>query len=405
MCSGTRLSNYIDKYEQNNTFVAGNRHSYLVKLSSVLNNAGFSLYDAVSECVRRYGSADFPAAEVETTVNDIYRRYSASHGSCAFRPDGTSSVPKSAKSAKSATPFPKMAQKDAEYGECDDIELDNTLLPCFDENIYDHLPPLLTDILKCAYSRTDRDILLISSLTLLSSVSPGVKGSLGEHDYTPAFYSIITGGSGSGKGRIAALQRMLEPWQQYIYDNSRHQVEEYEELQEAYDNYKMHKRQKQTSKQPLGPAPSKPKVVKQRNLALTGNVTQARLVELLEELRRRGIRCAVGSSGCRENVDFVLSNCGITDYFSCIVSGDRVTRCKPDPEIYLLAAEGLRLSSAECLVFEDARVGITAARRAGAGRIVALATTLPRHTLATQTEADVVIDDFASITDLNTLLL
>ena len=122
------------------------------------------------------------------------------------------------------------------------------------------------------------------------------------------------------------------------------------------------------------------------------------LVELLEELRRRGIRCAVGSSGCRENVDFVLSNCGITDYFSCIVSGDRVTRCKPDPEIYLLAAEGLHLPSAECLVFEDARVGITAARRAGAGRIVALATTLPRHTLATQTEADVVIDDFASIT-------
>ena len=89
----------------------------------------------------------------------------------------------------------------------------------------------------------------------------------------------------------------------------------------------------------------------------------------------------------------------------CIVSGDRVTRCKPDPEIYLLAAEGLHLPSAECLVFEDARVGITAARRAGAGRIVALATTLPRHTLATQTEADVVIDDFASITDLNTLLL
>ena len=41
------------------------------------------------------------------------------------------------------------------------------------------------------------------------------------------------------------------------------------------------------------------------------------LVELLEELRRRGIRCAVGSSGCRENVDFVLGNCGIADYFSC----------------------------------------------------------------------------------------
>lgn len=89
------------------------------------------------------------------------------------------------------------------------------------------------------------------------------------------------------------------------------------------------------------------------------------LVDLLEELRRRGIPCAVGSSGCRENVDFVLGNCGIADYFSCIVSGDRVTRCKPDPEIYLLAAEGLHLLPADCLVFEDARAGITAARRAG----------------------------------------
>lgn len=65
------------------------------------------------------------------------------------------------------------------------------------------------------------------------------------------------------------------------------------------------------------------------------------LVDLLEELRRRGIPCAVGSSGCRENVDFVLGNCGIADYFSCIVSGDRVTRCKPDPEIYLLTADEL----------------------------------------------------------------
>ena len=99
-----------------------------------------------------------------------------------------------------------------------------------------------------------------------------------------------------------------------------------------------------------------------------------------------------------------LGNCGIADYFSCIVSGDRVTRCKPDPEIYLLAAEGLHLLPADCLVFEDARAGITAARRAGAGRIVALVTTLSRDILETQTEADVIIDDFASITDLDALL-
>lgn len=128
------------------------------------------------------------------------------------------------------------------------------------------------------------------------------------------------------------------------------------------------------------------------------------LIALLEELHRRGIPCAVGSSGCRENVDFVLESCHITPYFDCIISGDRVTRCKPDPEIYLLAAEGLNLPPQECLVFEDAKMGITAARRAGIGRIAALATTLPRHILNTQTDADVVFDNFATITDLNTLL-
>ena len=130
------------------------------------------------------------------------------------------------------------------------------------------------------------------------------------------------------------------------------------------------------------------------------------LVELLEELRRRGIRCAVGSSGCRENVDFVLGNCGIADYFSCIVSGDRVTRCKPDPEIYLLAAEGLHLQP---------RPNASYSRMPGSASLLPAgpeqAASWPwqrlysRHTLATQTEADVVIDDFASITDLNTLLL
>lgn len=128
------------------------------------------------------------------------------------------------------------------------------------------------------------------------------------------------------------------------------------------------------------------------------------LVGLLERLREAGIRCAVGSSGCRENVDFVLEKCGIGHYFDAIVSGDRVTRCKPDPEIYLTAAAALELKPAACVVFEDAKAGIEAARRAGAGRIVTLTTTLPREVLAAETEADTIIDTFADIADIETIL-
>ncbi|MDE6827910.1 MAG: HAD-IA family hydrolase, partial [Alistipes sp.] len=128
------------------------------------------------------------------------------------------------------------------------------------------------------------------------------------------------------------------------------------------------------------------------------------LADLLGRLRAAGIRCAVGSSGCRKNVDFVLEKCGIEGCFDAIVSGDRVTHCKPDPEIYLTAAAALELTPAECVVFEDAKAGIEAARRAGAGRIVALTTTLPREVLAAETAADMIIDNFAEIADLGTIL-
>ncbi|WP_295913137.1 HAD family phosphatase [uncultured Alistipes sp.] len=130
----------------------------------------------------------------------------------------------------------------------------------------------------------------------------------------------------------------------------------------------------------------------------------AGLVPLLEKLRAAGIRCAVGSSGYKPNVDFVLEKCNIGPYFDVRISGDMVTRCKPDPEIYRKAAAELGLTPAECVVFEDAKAGIESARRAGAGRIVALATTHDRKTLSEETAADWIIDDFRDITDLDALL-
>ena len=121
------------------------------------------------------------------------------------------------------------------------------------------------------------------------------------------------------------------------------------------------------------------------------------LREMLQSLCEAGVRCAVGSSGCAENVEFVLERCGIGEYFAERVSGDMVTRCKPDPEIYLTAAARLGLSPSECVVFEDAKAGIEAARRAGM-KVVALATTLPREVLESETEADAVVDDYTQLT-------
>jgi len=69
----------------------------------------------------------------------------------------------------------------------------------------------------------------------------------------------------------------------------------------------------------------------------------AGLLDFLEALRREGIACAVGSSAEMRNIRFVFEKCGIESYFQTVVSSEQVTRCKPDPEIYLKAAEALRL--------------------------------------------------------------
>ncbi len=123
----------------------------------------------------------------------------------------------------------------------------------------------------------------------------------------------------------------------------------------------------------------------------------AGLRELLEEFKARGIKCAVGSSGCRENVEFVVDSCGISQYFDVLISSDLVTRCKPDPEIYRLAIERLGVKPEYTLVFEDAVNGITAAKGASVGKIIALATTLDRKVLAAESGVDRIIDDFREV--------
>ena len=122
---------------------------------------------------------------------------------------------------------------------------------------------------------------------------------------------------------------------------------------------------------------------------------QAGLVAFLESLKSNNLLCAVGSSGYRLNVNFVLEKCNIEPYFKAIVAGDEVTRCKPDPEIYLTAATKLGLQAEECIVFEDAEAGIEAAKRAGM-KVIVLATTFSREFLQT-TDADYIIDDFRDI--------
>ncbi len=74
---------------------------------------------------------------------------------------------------------------------------------------------------------------------------------------------------------------------------------------------------------------------------------------------------SVASGGPRHVVEAALEKTGLRSLFPVIVTQDDITRSKPDPEIFLLAAERMGVSPAECVVFEDSPLGIDGARAAG----------------------------------------
>lgn len=84
---------------------------------------------------------------------------------------------------------------------------------------------------------------------------------------------------------------------------------------------------------------------------------------LLEALKRRGFRLAVGSSS--RNAPLIMKKVDLCGFFDAVADGNDITRSKPDPEVFLLAAERLGLDPSQCLVIEDAEAGVDAARAAG----------------------------------------
>jgi len=94
----------------------------------------------------------------------------------------------------------------------------------------------------------------------------------------------------------------------------------------------------------------------------------------LDRLNAGGWRQAVASAAPRLNVETILDALNIADCFDAIVSAEDVQRGKPDPQVFLLAAERLGVSPARCIVLEDAPAGIEGARRAGMRSIGVLST-------------------------------
>ena len=89
------------------------------------------------------------------------------------------------------------------------------------------------------------------------------------------------------------------------------------------------------------------------------------LPDFLQSTKEKKIKMAIGSAAPPFNVDFVLDNLKIRDYFQAVVSGVDVVESKPHPEVFLKAAKSLGVKPSSCIVFEDAPKGVEAAANAG----------------------------------------
>lgn len=115
---------------------------------------------------------------------------------------------------------------------------------------------------------------------------------------------------------------------------------------------------------------------------------------LIRTLKDRGIPYAVGSSTPRKNIQCVIEVLGWHGLFPVLVTAEEVKRGKPDPEVFIIAAQRLNLPPEHCIVIEDAPVGIEAAKKGGM-KVIGFAGTHPKERLF---GADIVVADLQELT-------
>ncbi|MCC2955422.1 HAD family phosphatase [Massilia sp. IC2-477] len=117
---------------------------------------------------------------------------------------------------------------------------------------------------------------------------------------------------------------------------------------------------------------------------------------LIAQAKANGVKLAVGTAAPPANVEFTLDGLDLRKHFDAIVGATDVARGKPHPDVFLKAAELCGVAPEHCIVFEDAPLGVEAARRAGM-RCVVLTTTLPRDAFTAFDNVIAIVRDFSEL--------
>jgi HAD superfamily hydrolase (TIGR01509 family) len=117
------------------------------------------------------------------------------------------------------------------------------------------------------------------------------------------------------------------------------------------------------------------------------------LENFLTELKNAGIKIAMASSATIDDINFILSHVPVRNDFNAIIDGSRVSKSKPNPQIFLKAAEELNTRPEDCVVFEDSIAGIKAANDAGM-KVIGITTA---NTADKLQPSDLIIADYTEL--------
>lgn len=124
------------------------------------------------------------------------------------------------------------------------------------------------------------------------------------------------------------------------------------------------------------------------------------VIELIGKLEQRNLKLGIASSAHRRLVEYVLRKLGIKHVFESIMSSEDIVHCKPNPEVFLRSADELGVSPNECVVIEDAELGVKAAKNA---QMKCIGYRNPNSGNQDLSKADIIVDDFSKL-DLQELL-
>ncbi len=122
--------------------------------------------------------------------------------------------------------------------------------------------------------------------------------------------------------------------------------------------------------------------------------------EIIRQLKKKKIPMALASSSYPDVIAIILKKTGLINYFDAVIDSQMAGASKPEPDIFLLAAQKLGVSPGKCIVIEDSTNGIKAAKSAG---MFCIAYAGPGSELQDQSQADKIISDFRELLHLFSL--